>query len=127
MVKTKHGTATRRVGGDYAKGQRRMAKESRHQTHRQRSPEHETDAPMKEAPRAAVAEVVAGDDPYLWLEAVDGDEALHWVERHNKPTLARLSGERFEQMRANVLDILDSDDRIPGVTRRAGVSLQLLA
>jgi prolyl oligopeptidase len=72
---------------------------------------------LNEAQRVAVADVVVGDDPYLWLEAVDGDEALEWVERHNGPTLARLSGERFEQMRADVLDILDSDTRIPGVSR----------
>ena len=58
-----------------------------------------------------------GDDPYLWLEAIDGEQALDWVERHNGPTLARLSGERFEQMRAEVLDVLDADTRIPGVTR----------
>ena len=58
-----------------------------------------------------------GDDSYLWLEAIDGEQALDWVERHNGPTLARLSGERFEQMRAEVLDVLDADTRIPGVTR----------
>jgi hypothetical protein len=44
---------------------------------------------LNEAQRAAVADVVVGDDPYLWLEAVDGEEALDWVERHNGPTLAR--------------------------------------
>jgi prolyl oligopeptidase len=58
-----------------------------------------------------------GDDPYLWLEVVDGEQALDWVGRHNGPTLARLSGERFEQMRAEVLDVLDADTRIPGVGR----------
>jgi prolyl oligopeptidase len=57
------------------------------------------------------------DDPYLWLEAIDGEEALDWVARHNEPTLAQLSGERFEQMRADVLYILDADTRIPGVAR----------
>jgi prolyl oligopeptidase len=70
-----------------------------------------------EAQRAAVADVVVGDDSYLWLEAGEDEEVLDWVERHNVPTLARLSGERFEQMRASVLDILDSDTRIPGVSR----------
>jgi hypothetical protein len=75
------------------------------------SARHRRIAPMtlNEAPRAAVADVVVGDDSYLWLEAVDGEEVQDWVERHNGPTLARLSGERFEQMRADVLDILDSD------------------
>jgi len=59
-----------------------------------------------------------GDDPYLWLEAVDGEQVLDWVRRHNEPTLARLSGERFEQMRAEVLDVLDADTQIPGVARQ---------
>ena len=37
-----------------------------------------------------------GDDAYLWLEAIDGEQALDWVERHNGPILAGLSGDRFE-------------------------------
>jgi prolyl oligopeptidase len=57
------------------------------------------------------------DDPYSWLEAIDGEEALDWVARHNASTLARLSGERFEQMRADALDVLDADTRIPPVER----------
>jgi len=73
---------------------------------------------LNEAPRAAVADVVVGDDPYLWLEAVDGEEVLDWAQRHNGPTLARLSGERFEQMRAEALDVFDADTRIPGGGRR---------
>ena len=57
------------------------------------------------------------DDPYRWLEATDGQDVLDWVRRHNAPTLARLSGERLEQMRAEALDVFDSDDRIPVVGR----------
>ncbi|PXX06319.1 prolyl oligopeptidase family serine peptidase [Mycolicibacterium moriokaense] len=73
---------------------------------------------LNEAQRPAVADTVVGDDPYLWLEAVDDEEVLEWVQRHNGPTLARLSGDRFEQMRAEALDVFDADTRIPGVTRR---------
>jgi prolyl oligopeptidase len=57
------------------------------------------------------------DDPYLWLEAIDGEQAMDWVERHNEPTLSRLSGDRFEQLRGEALDLLDADTRIPGVVR----------
>jgi prolyl oligopeptidase len=57
------------------------------------------------------------DDPYLWLEDVDGPEALAWVKEHNEPTVARLSGERFEQLRADALDVFDADTRIPIVGR----------
>lgn len=57
-------------------------------------------------------------DPYLWLEDVTGDDALEWVRRHNEPTLDEISGDRFEQMRAEALEILDTDARIPYVRRR---------
>ena len=57
-------------------------------------------------------------DPHLWLEDITGDDAMEWVRRHNEPTLAELGGERFEQMRAEALQILDTDARIPYVRRR---------
>jgi prolyl oligopeptidase len=58
------------------------------------------------------------DDRYLWLEDITGDDALAWVRRHNEPTLAELGGERFETMREQALEILDTDARIPYVRRR---------
>lgn len=57
-------------------------------------------------------------DPHLWLEEVTGDDALAWVREHNEPTVAELAGERFEQMRAEALEVLDTDARIPYVRRR---------
>ncbi|MHA3023753.1 prolyl oligopeptidase family serine peptidase [Mycobacterium sp. BMJ-28] len=58
------------------------------------------------------------DDPHLWLEATGDEPVTQWVQRHNELTRARLSGERFERMRADVLDVFDSDTRIPGVVRQ---------
>ncbi|MCV7282844.1 S9 family peptidase [Mycolicibacterium flavescens] len=58
------------------------------------------------------------DDPYLWLEDITGDDALGWVREHNEPTLDRFGGDRFEQMRAEALEVLDTDARIPYVRRR---------
>ncbi len=58
------------------------------------------------------------DDPYLWLEDITGEDALNWVRTHNEPTLAALGGEGFEQMRAEALEVLDTDARIPYVRRR---------
>ncbi|VEG51530.1 prolyl oligopeptidase [Mycolicibacterium aurum] len=57
-------------------------------------------------------------DPHLWLEEVTGDDALAWVREHNDPTVAELAGERFDQMRAEALEVLDTDARIPYVRRR---------
>jgi prolyl oligopeptidase len=57
-------------------------------------------------------------DPYLWLEDIVGDEALDWVRAHNEPTLAELCDEEFGRMRAEALEVLDTDARIPYVRRR---------
>lgn len=82
---------------------------------------------MQDAPAEAgyVGEVTdsntttSADDPYLWLEDVTGDEALAWVRDHNAPTLAELTdSDRFSQLEAQALEILDTDDRIPYVRRR---------
>jgi prolyl oligopeptidase len=61
---------------------------------------------------------MADDDPFLGLEDITGDAALDWVREHNDPTLAELSGDRFDQMRAEALAVLDTDARIPYVRRR---------
>ena len=58
------------------------------------------------------------DDLYLWLEDITGDDALDWVRKRNEPTLAELGGARFEQMRSEALEVLDTDARIPYVRRR---------
>ncbi|CPR11703.1 peptidase [Mycobacterium bohemicum DSM 44277] len=58
------------------------------------------------------------DDPYLLLEDIAGDEALAWVRAHNEPTLAEFGGAEFERMRAEALEVLDTDARIPYVVRR---------
>ena len=57
-------------------------------------------------------------DPYLWLEDITADDALDWVRKHNEPTLAEFGGTRFEQMRTEALEILDTEARIPYVRRR---------
>jgi prolyl oligopeptidase len=56
----------------------------------------------------------ATDDPFLWLEEVEGERALAWVTERSEATLAELSDHPlFEPIRERVLEILDSDDRIP--------------
>ena len=62
--------------------------------------------------------VPVADDPYLWLEDITGDDALDWVREHNEPTLSELGCDRFEQMRSEALEVLDTDARIPYVRRR---------
>jgi len=58
------------------------------------------------------------DDPYRWLEDILGEEALDWVRARNEPTVAEFSGDEFERMRTQALEVLDTDARIPYVRRR---------
>jgi prolyl oligopeptidase len=61
-----------------------------------------------------------GTDPFLWLEDVTGPAALDWVRERNAQTLAALSaGRRFAELQAGIREVLDADDRIPFVVRRA--------
>ena len=59
------------------------------------------------------------EDPYLWLEEVQGEKALNWVRERNRESRAVLEKfPRFDAMRARILDILDSKEKIPDVSRR---------
>ncbi|MBS4728447.1 S9 family peptidase [Mycobacterium sp. SM1] len=63
----------------------------------------------------------AAEDPYLWLEDITGEEALDWVRAHNARTVAEFcdgGADEFERMRAEALEVLDTDARIPYVRRR---------
>jgi prolyl oligopeptidase len=58
------------------------------------------------------------DDPYLWLEDVEGARAVAWVEEQNKRTLARFGNAAFAADRDVLTKIFDRPDNIPYVTRR---------
>ena len=57
-------------------------------------------------------------DPYLWLEEVDGKRALQWVAARNRATQRTLaSGASFKRLRARLLEAFDAEDRIPDVDK----------
>lgn len=58
------------------------------------------------------------DDPYLWLEEIDGTRALGWVEAQNATTLARFGDARFASDRDTLAAIYDRPDNIPLIGRR---------
>ncbi len=62
-----------------------------------------------------------GDDPWLWLEDVDGTRALEWVDAASARTMARLQGPAFQQARETLRMLLDRPDNLPVVTRRGGL------
>ncbi|MBZ2209450.1 prolyl oligopeptidase family serine peptidase [Massilia soli] len=56
-------------------------------------------------------------DKYLWLEDVDGAEALAWVAERNAAARKELeAGARFPAIHARLKTILNSKERIPFVT-----------
>ena len=70
-------------------------------------------------PPAMSSTLPASDDPYLWLEEVQGERALAWVRERDAAARTRLQAwPAFEATRGRLREILDSRDRIPGVSRR---------
>ena len=57
-------------------------------------------------------------DPYLWLEDVSGAKALDWVRAQDAAARGRLeSSPDFSPIRARLLSIYDSKDKIPYVEK----------
>lgn len=56
-------------------------------------------------------------DEWLWLEGIYDEKALAWVQQQNDRALETFDKQALESTRARILDVLDSDDRIPMVTK----------
>jgi prolyl oligopeptidase len=61
------------------------------------------------------------DDPYLWLEDIEGERALDFVERQNRLTLEKFGDAGFARDRDILATIYDRPDNIPYVGRRGGL------
>src|SRR5476651_2094416 len=61
------------------------------------------------------------DDPYLWLEEVEGARALDFAEQQSRLTLQKFGGAGFAADRDTLAAIFDRPDNIPYVTRRGGL------
>ncbi len=56
----------------------------------------------------------AADDPFAWLEEVQGEKALAWVKQHNAKTTALLEARpEYKPIFDRTLEILDSKEKIP--------------
>jgi prolyl oligopeptidase len=57
---------------------------------------------------------MTSEDPYLWLEEIEGERALDWVRQQNARSLAVLEGDsRFAQLHADALALANNRDRLP--------------
>ncbi|MDE2247166.1 MAG: S9 family peptidase [Pseudomonadota bacterium] len=62
--------------------------------------------------------VAAGDDPFLWLEDIHDSRSMAWVAKENARTAERFADTpQFARTRDDILQVLDSDARIPYVNR----------
>jgi prolyl oligopeptidase len=58
------------------------------------------------------------EDPYQWLEDVTGARSLAWVEEQNAESTSELTQcALFQALDRRILEILDSDERIPGIEK----------
>ncbi len=67
---------------------------------------------------AAIAVRAAGtsNDPYLWLENIEGARALAWVHGQNQQTFARYRHDPlFQALHKDALSVLESKSRVPRV------------
>ena len=63
------------------------------------------------------AKAPAPEDRYLWLEDVTGEKALDWARARNVESAKVLETGDFAALEKRILDILDSDARIPYVQK----------
>jgi prolyl oligopeptidase len=66
---------------------------------------------------ADAAKASTPEDRYLWLEEVMGEKALAWARARNAESALALETGDFAALEKRILDILDSDARIPYVEK----------
>ena len=87
--------------------------------------------PMADAPAApetpetgdTMTAMADGEDPYIWMEEVEGEEALAWVRGQNERSLAVLEAHpSYEGYLEAATDLATSDERIPYIRLRDGMA-----
>ena len=59
------------------------------------------------------------DDPFIWLEEVEGEKAIEWVKQQNAVSLKELEAHpEFNMLQEKNLEVYQSEDRIPYITKR---------
>ena len=65
---------------------------------------------------ASAQPAAAPDDPFTWMEEIEGTRALDWARAENARSLPVLQTDpRYEGLHASALEIVNAKDRIPGV------------
>jgi prolyl oligopeptidase len=81
--------------------------------------EHVVELKSNQGVQTASVRAAQDEDPFVWLEDVGGDKALDWVRQKNAVTQSHFEADSgFQALQDDLLAILDSDARIPGVSKR---------
>ncbi|HEY5713688.1 MAG TPA: prolyl oligopeptidase family serine peptidase [Allosphingosinicella sp.] len=74
---------------------------------------------MAQNPAPAAAAPAPANDPFTWLEEINGDRAIAWATNENRRTLGELQADpRYARFQSQALEILQARDRIPAVAFR---------
>jgi prolyl oligopeptidase len=69
-------------------------------------------------PATTPTDTKATDDPFLWLEDIRGTRSMDWVKQENAVTTKQfVDNAEFVKTRDSILEVLDSDARIPYINR----------
>ncbi|HEX8570610.1 MAG TPA: prolyl oligopeptidase family serine peptidase [Caulobacteraceae bacterium] len=78
-----------------------------------------TAASAQTAAPAAAPVAATDEDPYIWLEEVEGEKPLAWVRERNDRSLGVLQADpRYARFHADALRIMEATDRIPSPSFR---------
>ncbi|MCW8128248.1 prolyl oligopeptidase family serine peptidase [Microbulbifer halophilus] len=59
------------------------------------------------------------EDPYLWLENVEGEKAIEWVKKHNARTQSHLAeSDLYKSLYSDALAALSAEDRLPKLSQK---------
>lgn len=76
------------------------------------------DAEAHKKPVTPITNATTSDDPFLWLEDIRGDRSMAWVKKENARTTRQfIDNDEFVKTRDSILEVLDSEARIPYVNR----------
>ncbi|MEL6257979.1 MAG: prolyl oligopeptidase family serine peptidase, partial [Pseudomonadota bacterium] len=80
------------------------------------------DTAAQSAPQTPTTAESINDELYLWMEEVEGDDALAWVRTQNKRSLEKIQGlPNYAALESDALEIATSKARIPYGSIRDGM------
>lgn len=60
----------------------------------------------------------SGTDENLWLEDIHGAAPLAWAAEQSAATMGEFESSEFDELSGRLLEVIDSDDRVPLVSKR---------